>query len=154
NIWYNLRERRYEPITLIDYKQAKNYCEWRSNVVSEKLGVEVIYRLPTPREWEMIAHEIWKKKEGRQIRSLSRLRKYLLKADESYYLQSREYPKNLVYDLFSNVSEMTATKGIAKGGSNFVLLKQESLKTDVKYRQPNKYLGFRCVAEIKRTNDR
>lgn len=148
NTWYDALDRRYEPIVLINHRQANDYCEWRSRVVSEKQGFNITYRLPTPEEWNLIAEAILNEKEDKILKSLSKLKKKLDKSKGEYFLQSRESPRNHLYDLFSNVTEMTAIKGIAKGGNNYELLDPKNLKTIIKYTQANPYLGFRCIAEI------
>jgi formylglycine-generating enzyme required for sulfatase activity len=153
NNWYELRETRYEPTTLITYEQAKAYCEWRSEVVSENFGIDITYRLPTEIEWDLIAETIISKEREKIIRSLNKLNKSLVKKKDQYFLQKRESPGNNLYDLFSNVSEMTATKGIAKGGNNVQLFELENINQTIKYNEPNPYLGFHCIAEIRNANN-
>jgi len=60
-------------------------------------------------------------------------------------------PKNEIYHLFDNVSEMTAEKGIAMGSNNFELVPvKQNLTRKIKYSAPNSYLGFRCIAVIEK----
>lgn len=53
-----------------------------------------------------------------------------------------------VENLRGNVSEMTLTPGVARGG-NWTLTEQESaINVRIKYEQPSPLLGFRCICEI------
>ena len=49
-------------------------------------------------------------------------------------------------DMIGNVSEITATKGISKGGSWCHKLDSCKIKINIPYEGPTKWLGFRCVA--------
>ncbi|WP_338762988.1 SUMF1/EgtB/PvdO family nonheme iron enzyme [Bernardetia sp. ABR2-2B] len=53
-----------------------------------------------------------------------------------------------IYNIFGNVAEMTATKGIAKGGSFVHTLEECAADRVQKYDAPKAWLGFRCLAEI------
>lgn len=52
---------------------------------------------------------------------------------------------NGCYGITGNVSEMTAVKGISKGGNVRMKLKDTDLRKDYKYSNPSSVLGFRCV---------
>jgi formylglycine-generating enzyme required for sulfatase activity len=52
---------------------------------------------------------------------------------------------NLFYNLIGNVAEMTATKGIAKGGSWFHTLSESKIKSNIPYQEQEAWLGFRNV---------
>ena len=147
NDWYRIPERRHEPITHITYEQAVDYCHWRTRVVQENFGFAVNFRLPTPVEWTTVAQTIYDQHRKSVSKRLDRLKKRL-KQNGPYYVSRRSHPKNKVVDLFVNVSEMTATKGIAKGGNHQNILSEEILFTDVSYAGSHAFLGFRCIAEI------
>ena len=66
--WYRNSKSRFLPMTMITLKQAEGFCQWRSKVVSEKFRVKVKYRLPTPKEWTIIAKQVWKE-HGKKINS-------------------------------------------------------------------------------------
>lgn len=53
-----------------------------------------------------------------------------------------------LYNMIGNVVEMTASKGIAKGGSFRNSLHEFNIKTDFVYDGPEEWLGFRCVAVV------
>ncbi|WP_187264102.1 SUMF1/EgtB/PvdO family nonheme iron enzyme [Pontibacter beigongshangensis] len=58
-------------------------------------------------------------------------------------------PNNFrIYDLIGNVAEMTAEKGIAKGGSWAHLMQYAQIKNVQKYEEPRIWLGFRSVCEV------
>lgn len=149
NGWYAMPADRFKPIVMITYEQAVDYCEWRSSVVSDRIGKKVIYRLPTMAEWQDIASEILETDLKQQERDLKETKERIEKNSGKYLLIDREKTKSSVYDLFDNVTEMTQDKGVAMGANNYELT---DLKTNitkwVKYDSPNAYLGFRCIAEI------
>lgn len=49
-----------------------------------------------------------------------------------------------------NVAEMTAEKGLAKGGSWLHVKELSGIKQKILYREPSPWLGFRCVCEVVR----
>lgn len=54
-----------------------------------------------------------------------------------------------LYEMIGNVSEMTAEKGLAKGGSWQHTLYDCNIFNDIQYTEPSLNLGFRCVCEWK-----
>lgn len=63
-------------------------------------------------------------------------------------------PNNLnVYDMIGNVAEMTAQKGIAKGGSWAHRLNESSISSELYYEEPTSWLGFRCICEVVKVED-
>jgi formylglycine-generating enzyme required for sulfatase activity len=149
NGWYAIPANRYKPIVMITYEQAIDYCAWRSNVVSERIGKKVTYRLPSMAEWQAIAEEVIKTDLKQQEKDLKETKERIEKDAGEYLLIDREKTKSRVYDLFDNVTEMTQDKGVAMGANNYELTDLEAnIKRWVKYDSPNAYLGFRCVAEM------
>jgi formylglycine-generating enzyme required for sulfatase activity len=148
NFWYTYLTNRDKPIVLISYDQAMAYCRWRSKAVSEFYNVKVIYRLPTPDEWKEIAEETLKSDLKEIRKEIDETKKAMRKEPGQYFVREVAKPEARLYHLFNNVTEMTAEKGIAMGGSNF---DQTDLETNLTrlmlYKGPNIYLGFRCVAE-------
>ena len=53
-----------------------------------------------------------------------------------------------VYNMIGNVSEMTATKGVAKGDNFLLPLDSCKINGQQIYIKPEAWLGFRCVCEI------
>lgn len=149
NFWYLMPENQYKPIVLITYEQAVAYCEWRSTVVSDKIGRKIRYRLPTKAEWQNIAEEIVKSDLEEIEKEIKETKKMIKKDSGQHVLVQIQRPKSRVYNMFSNVSEMTLEKGIAMGSNNYELTNPNNNFTKlIKYSSANAYLGFRCVAEI------
>jgi len=121
------------PVVGVSYDQANNYCTWRSKLVNEKFknDKKVNYRLPTKNEFEKAI-----KLEQLNISKYYNENLNLFKSPE-------KTKGNFLLFLSNNVSEMTIVKGEAFGG-NFND-KSNSLKF---YKSPEKWLGFRCIAEI------
>ena len=149
NNWFRRAGQRYKPIVLITYEQAIEYCHWRSKVVSENSGRKVTYRLPTPNEWSKIA-EITLKNDAKLIENeWEKTNKLVNKNAGKYVLYTSDEFDDRVYHLFDNVSEMTSERNISMGSNNFEHTSLiENLNREVPYSGSNKYLGFRCIAEI------
>lgn len=140
NTWYDLPENRYQPIVLITYEQAIDYCAWRSMVVSQKTGKKITYRLPTPDEWNTIAEELLRSGSKRAGTTATNNR---MQPDSGQpILTSTENPKSRIQNLFDHVHEMTLEKGVAMGGD------KDALSRTSRYDSADPYLGFRCVAEV------
>ncbi len=149
NTGFALPENRHKPIVLITYEQAVEYCAWRSEKVRELHGINVTYRLPTAMEWKVIAEEVLKQDRKQQEQDLLNTRKLLSQKPGEYYMNSATVRKNRTYNLFDNVSEMTAQKGLALGNSNKKLDELSSnLTKEVQYNAADAYLGFRCIAVL------
>ena len=60
------------------------------------------------------------------------------------------YPPNALgmYNMIGNVAELTATPGVAKGGSFRQSIKDVSVQTTIPYAQPQMWLGFRCACTV------
>jgi formylglycine-generating enzyme required for sulfatase activity len=133
---------------LISYRQARDYFEWRSRVISEKLGRQVTYRLPSQEEWRAIAQVISDTEPKRVNKEIKTAKRQLNDHAKRWVLIGQENPKSGVHHLFSNVSEMTREEGVAMGSCNADLLEPASnLNRPISYDSPDIYLGFRCVAE-------
>ncbi|MGI4866632.1 MAG: formylglycine-generating enzyme family protein [Janthinobacterium lividum] len=53
-----------------------------------------------------------------------------------------------LYNMIGNVAELTATPGVAKGGSFWHSTKDFTLETSFPYAQPQMWLGFRCACTV------
>ncbi len=59
-----------------------------------------------------------------------------------------DYSDNRIFDLFDNVSEMTAQRGVAMGPNNFDLTSlSEAVDKKVIYESAGIMVGSRCIAE-------
>lgn len=133
------------------------------------------YRLPTVEEWEFLASggldieqyphgydelsKSWKKvtKNGYEVYSIKREGE---KKEESLHFYGGIQDKNSdsgignpnnfgLLHTIGNVAEMTAEKGIAKGGSWCHSLEESKIEANILYDKPTKWLGFRCVCSWK-----
>lgn len=146
NTWYTLPQSRTKPVVLISYEQALDYCAWRSKIISEKTGRTITYRLPTPEEWSAIANDL-KATSMKQIRTEIKSSRKIQSKDEPG-LASRTAMKKVVYHFFDNVSEMTSDKGVAMGPNNSSLTDDEDqMNRHVAYTGPDRWIGFRCIAD-------
>ncbi|OFY31147.1 MAG: hypothetical protein A2309_06945 [Bacteroidetes bacterium RIFOXYB2_FULL_35_7] len=143
------------PITGITFEQALSFCEWRTKHMGKN---KIIYRLPTPEEWSHYAVtglSDSEKKAG--YRDSLEIKRKCSGANYNYNHVELVYDiycvgqfksdKNKIFDIFGNVSEMTSTKGIAKGGNYTQFANQCHPDSVQHYTKPEKWLGFRCVAE-------
>ena len=175
------------PVVGISYRQALAFCAWRTeqvnfnsylkekkisdweNHLNDSYPVRVYYRLPTEKEWEMLAaggksttqypygvdsvYRKWKKKytrvfncrypENNPLDTLSQKFGYYTAAGKSYWPNGFR-----LYNLIGNVAEMVQEEGIAKGGSFEHQLEDCKIKNKQTYSGPERWLGFRCVAVI------
>ncbi|RPD44957.1 hypothetical protein DNI29_19880 [Hymenobacter sediminis] len=77
---------------------------------------------------------------------------YCAPAKEKFPLQSiTAGPANTfgLQNVIGNVAEMTATRGVAKGGSFKTSVQGLTLATRQAYQEPQTWLGFRCVASVR-----
>ena len=144
------------PITGLTYEQVVNFCKWRTKVLEVN---KVIYRLPTPDEWEKFALKTMNKNEQKV-----EFKDSINKNGCPLYNYKIECncDKNKIIgkllgigrfnqdeigstDVFGNVSEMTSVKGIAKGGNFTLYAKDCNFKLVQYYAKPEPWLGFRCI---------
>lgn len=133
------------------------------------------YRLPTKKEWEMLAYggldsskypyglDLNRKDIRENLENDSSLFCYLhltnkLSASEhdsvvhnlepgiKYQLIHNEFR---LYSMHDNVSEMVQEEGVAKGGNFSTKMEESQIKMDFPYDTTKAWLGFRCVAEWK-----
>ncbi len=133
------------PIYNITYKQVMMYCQWRSEVVSEKLKKKVVYRLPTPAEWNQIAALELKKLSDKKKTKSNKTGK--LRVSRNHFSSEKKKANN-IFELFDNLSEMTSVEGVAKGGNYAKQIQYlENINQAEIYQEYSKTVGFRCVAE-------
>ncbi|MBK9283308.1 MAG: SUMF1/EgtB/PvdO family nonheme iron enzyme [Sphingobacteriaceae bacterium] len=156
------------PVVGISYEQALAFCKWRTEKVKEfyiiryKKDLKINYRLPSKEEWEKISLG------GVDIMyGYARNSKGCILFNHRYAADSVDaantpnnpadvtapilsYQKNRfgIYNLFGNVAEMTAEKGICKGGGWRHLFEECRAGNDIPYTGTTAWLGFRCVCDF------
>jgi formylglycine-generating enzyme required for sulfatase activity len=152
------------PIVGISFAQAKAFCEWRESVVNKYKLIKVSITLPAIEVYEKVIEnrdsvnpkgcymqnsfnchcfEPVKPKGAAAIKNLKSQGKSLTRAD-SYW------PSALgLYGLQGNAAEMTATEGIAMGGSFRDYAIQSFKENKQNYSKPGDWLGFRCLVTLK-----
>lgn len=121
------------PVIGVSYQQAVDYCNWRSDRVSEKYNKTISYRLPTKDEWDWICKKYGEENYLKGINKIEKGRGFL--------------------NLTDNVSEMVSEEGMAKG-INWKMIDTVTTTSPNKlvtfdYDSPTNWIGFRCVAIIK-----
>ncbi len=162
------------PVVGVSYEQAMAFCKWRTERVKEfaKLispkskyassynNYNYYYRLPTKEEWEYAAGAETNSKYGfEKMQSKDNSPNFNIK--ETYMLGYFKpgvdilvpviYKKPNSYGLFNtigNVAEMTAEKGISKGGGWINSIADCEISDSVKFESPSSWLGFRCVCVV------
>ena len=169
--YFSLPAYNYYPVVGITYEQTIAFCEWRSKMVNQLFqldptmnpikGKKYHYRLPTIEEWESAATgftDINASPSG--YNSIKESYVMICKAEKKYrinqvdnfvpntkYKLAKKHIADL-YNMIGNVSEITATKGIAKGGNFLLPLDSCIVKGYQAYTKPEVWLGFRCVCEV------
>ncbi len=151
------------PLVGVSYEQVVNFCKWRTKIKGKG---KYIFRLPTESEWINYCKtnpESFDKSinmtdsvtsKGLCVTYNYRHRDCQNKEIISHIFQIGSFfcDKNNVFDMYGNVSEMVMEKGKAKGG-NYTLYARQCNQDSVQfYTQPEKWLGFRCIA-IKQGGD-
>ncbi|MGB0523554.1 MAG: formylglycine-generating enzyme family protein [Flammeovirgaceae bacterium] len=155
------------PVVGISYEQALRFCKWRSEKYTKQFNAQFAtgkwqayhfqlnYRLPTATEWETWANQELK---GRSLIALSAQINCRKSISSSRKLNRMTQPvtqqqirTNGFYHLFGNVSEMTQTKGIAKGGNWMQSIEACEIEQGNQYAAATAWLGFRCILEVKIT---
>lgn len=148
------------------YFKENNIKAWKLHL-EDTFPIRFYYRLPTKEEWEMIADpeidssgRIFRKFNGRSVFHFntkevadSMKRKtdpHLPFTPDVFTASVMSYFPNKygMYNMIGNVAEMISEKGIAKGGSFIHPLYSCRIHMDQHYDQPERWLGFRCVAVV------
>jgi formylglycine-generating enzyme required for sulfatase activity len=156
------------PVAGISYEQALAYCKWRTERVKEfwyiktKKDLDIEYRLPTKQEWELISNiginvfnNNGKNEKGQYM--LNCIHPYppeggadIIPDNADVTAPVYSYWKNWfgLYNTIGNVAEMTAEKGVCKGGSWRHHLEDCRAGNDITYSKPMAWLGLRCVCTV------
>jgi hypothetical protein len=154
---------RFYPVVGISYRQAVNYCKWRSDMVNHFNGKNskytdlkkhydffIEFRLPNEEEWDFVAS--FKKLKSKETKSgtgssTQTVDTGILLLNYIYFSVPNEIG---IYGMQENCAEMLLTPGFCKGKTRTGLEATRSFR----YSLPEKWLGFRCVAvaHIKRNS--
>ena len=113
------------PVVGINYKQAVEYCRWRSEMISSKEHRNIKFSLPTVKVYKLTQARLDHNKVAEGLYSTK--------------LGFRSF-----IGLCDNAAEVTSEKGVAIKGSE----REVCLET-YQYTLPSHSLGFRCMAEVK-----
>lgn len=163
------------PVVGVSYQQALLFCEMMTDIFNSKILVdnaeleEVVFRLPTEKEWEAAAragHPFavypWKEESIRHQKTGQLLANFV-RSDGDYMGVAGQlndgldvtapiesyWPNELgLYNMAGNVAEMIAEKGIAKGGGWIHGASNLRIDSAAQYNKPECWLGFRYVMEV------
>lgn len=136
------------PITGLTWQQAADYCEWRTKYEG---GSQYRFVLPSIEDWRRFAaHSL---KPNRRFpndsicKDTCKLFSYRYTKHGPHGIQQvgqfRPVEHGKLYDVFGNVSEMTATPGVGVGGNFNLFARQCSLDSVQIFNKPEPWLGFR-----------
>ncbi|MCB9189908.1 MAG: SUMF1/EgtB/PvdO family nonheme iron enzyme [Flavobacteriales bacterium] len=153
------------PIVNISHEAANEYCNWLTqqyNSQRKRKYTQVIFRLPTSSEWRSLAGG--ESKTTKTCFTNDKITNdkgcYLtnIKVDQGDYASDGGFfPVNAasylpndygLYCTMGNVSEMTSTLGIAKGGSWWNSFEESTFDKEQKYDGPDPRIGFRIIMEV------
>lgn len=149
------------PIAGISYEQAMAYCAWmtRQERPNQRVDGEVVFELPTPEELERLLNR--RDSTGEECPTFN----YGCQSCHPWFGGKEAFlrpgseltpvdgynPDSLgLYNLRGNAAEMTSTPGLAKGGSYVHPAREASPQAVQYYHKPEPWLGFRCVARIRK----
>lgn len=102
------------PVVGISYEQAQGFCQWRSNVVTERYNnssnipaakrQRITYRLPTEQEWEWAAGNFISRDYGTPCTS----RQVYVNPDAAAYLQTRAQTSVPVEQIARDIAQFNA----------------------------------------------
>lgn len=133
--YYHLHPAYFKyPVVNISYEGAILFCKWLTecyNNYPKRKFKKVIFRLPSKEEWELTTKDLNNKPDLENNSSIL--------AIDSYK------DSNGLFNILGNVSEMTSTKGFAKGGN----WKNDKTNNNFNYKERSSpFVGFRFFVVI------
>jgi len=147
------------PVVGVSFVQAKQYCAWREAIINVNRTVKLKVGLPYQNAYQMITDYtdsvMFSKKCNCTLYLFNFHHQTIIEGNKfiqsngrtlfgAYFLRAT---KAGFYNIRGNVAEMTATEGVALGGS-FRHFASESFATQ-QYTRPEDWLGFRCMFTVK-----
>ncbi len=165
------------PAQNMSFEAAVSYCNWLTNFynnepIDKRKWKKVIFRLPTEEEWTTAALGGFEKSykypwrfntpqnpKGCFLSNFNctdedcpncKVFDKITKDGALFTAQADSYfPNDFgLYGIIGNVAEMTATKGLAKGGSWEDIPSECTIQSQKKYTNPSPAIGFRILMEI------
>ncbi|MGC4102134.1 SUMF1/EgtB/PvdO family nonheme iron enzyme [Ferruginibacter sp.] len=146
------------PIVGISFAQAKAFCAWRESVVNQYKPVKVSIALPPIEVYEkVIENKDSINPKSCYLQNSLNCNCLVIKKTKDFKSQGKcviradsYWPSMLgLYCLQGNAAEMTATEGIAMGGSFRDYARESFRDRKQNYSAPGDWLGFRCLVTLK-----
>jgi formylglycine-generating enzyme required for sulfatase activity len=149
-----------------DYLRKNRIKDFKAHI-KDSFPISYYYRLPTKHEWELAARGTFDTLGSQygdvEIRFPNRCcyfntqgyydhinkghSEHDMRTEFRILVSKVLFPNNYgLYSYIGNVAEMISEKGIAKGGSFIHPLDSCKINMNQHYDQPERWLGFRCVA--------
>lgn len=172
---YGHPDSEFAPIQNISYEGAVNFCKWltawylKENTNNRKWK-NVIFRLPTEREWMLSASNgkepfltyPWGSDKAQNAKGcylsnsncIENIKEEISKnsSEDGVYFTVRAdtyYPNAIgLYGMSGNVAEMINEKGIAKGGSWKDAPSECTIQSKKMFDKPAPTIGFRVIMEV------
>jgi formylglycine-generating enzyme required for sulfatase activity len=165
------------PAQNMSYEAAVSYCNWLTNFYNnedaeKRKWKKVLFRLPTEEEWMTAARGQldksykypWKYNTPQNPKgcflsnfnctnedcATCKITDKITKDGGLFTVQADAYfPNDFgLFGMIGNVAEMTATQGLAKGGSWEDIPSDCTIQSQKKYINPSPAIGFRILMEI------
>jgi len=161
------------PVTGVSKYQAEKYCLWLQNQYMNHETKDyysmVSFQLPTQEQWQKLAVQALRPENVQKQMPDSLNKENCMLIIYNSLLQCKNYSsylkgslgggavsvKSPILDMkgrshvYGNVAEMTATEGVAKGGSFYHPASEARVSSEIKYVGPEPWLGFRIVGQYK-----
>ncbi len=146
------------PIAGITFQQAEAYCHWRTEQYGRS-DPKIVFELPTSAEYERLLST--KDTTNGQCALFnyaclpcqeqpSGKYAFIHPGSELTPVDGYAPDDKGLFNLRGNAAEMTSTPGLAKGGSYAHPARAANPDAAQQYAGPEPWLGFRCVARIRR----